>query len=113
MCRDHVPARCRAARNVLTEGETNMNTYAREIRGMLKKLGLVRSNSPWKGRFLAGVGLGALAGAAVAVLLTPTKGKEVRKIVRSKAKHLASSAEKKISAIKRPATNGAKEQLHA
>jgi hypothetical protein len=95
-------------------GENNMNTYAREVRGMLENLGLVRrSHSPWSAGFWAGAGFGVVAGAALAGLLTPNNGKEMRKIVGSKAKHLASSAEKKISAIKNTRVNGAREQLHA
>jgi gas vesicle protein len=84
--------------------------YAREIRGMLKNLGLVR-RSNGVGTFLVGAGVGAVAGAAVAILLTPTNGKQMRQLVGSRAKQIASTAEKKISSIK--SANGAKEQLHA
>src|SRR5260221_6364772 len=74
-----------------SEGEADMSTYIREIRGSLENLGLVRrTHSSWTGGFLVGTGFGVVAGAAVAALLTPTKGKEMRKLVRSKAKNLAS-----------------------
>src|SRR6478736_217412 len=66
------------------ERRRNMNTYVREIKGMLENMGLVRrSESSWVGGFFAGAGLGAVAGAAVAALLTPSNGKEMRKLVRS------------------------------
>jgi len=89
-----------------------MKSYAREIRKMLETLGLARKPRGWSGTFLAGVGVGAVA----AVLLTPSNGKEVRKIVRSKAKLVAGTAEKKIAAITAitsGAVNGARKQVHA
>lgn len=84
--------------------------YAREIRKMLKSLGLVRSESNGVSAFLVGAGVGAVAGAAVALLLTPTNGKEMRQLVGSRAKQIADTAEKKIAEIKSP--NGAKAELH-
>jgi hypothetical protein len=96
------------------KGEANMNSYIREIRGVLENLGVVRRpQASWMGGFLVGTGLGVLAGAAVAALLTPSDGKEMRKLVRSKAKKLAKTAEKQISAITSAAPNGIKEHLHA
>jgi hypothetical protein len=100
--------------NVQTEGAANMNTYAREIRTMLENWGLIRrSEASWMGGFLVGTGLGVVAGAAVAALLTPTDGKEMRKLVQANAKRLAGTAEKKIAALKSAHANGTREQLHA
>lgn len=91
-----------------------MNKYIREVKGVLENLGIVRrSEASWMGGFLVGTGIGVVAGAAVAALLTPTNGKEMRKLVRSNAKRLATKAEKQISAIKSARPNGVKQQLHA
>jgi len=91
-----------------------MNTYVRQIRGILESLGLVRqSGGSWTGGFLIGTGVGAVAGAAVAALLVPTNGKEMRKVVRSKAKRLARNAEKQITAIKSPSPNGVRDHARA
>jgi gas vesicle protein len=92
-----------------------MNSYAREIRKMLETLRLVRRpNGSWKATFLIGAGLGAIT----AVFLTPSSGKKMRKLVRSKARKAASGTEKKIAAPKSAATksansNGARKQAHA
>jgi hypothetical protein len=97
-----------------TNGGANMNTYSREIRGMLENLGVIRRpRATWTSGFMVGAGLGVIAGAAVAALLTPTDGKEMRILVRSKAKYIAGSAEKKIAAIKGAHANGTREQMHA
>ena len=91
-----------------------MNRYVGEIKGMLENMGLVRrSESSWIGGFFAGAGLGAVAGAAVAALLTPSDGKEMRKLVRSKAKRLAKGAEKQIAALRSVNANGARHEVHA
>jgi gas vesicle protein len=81
---------------------------------MLENMGLVRrSERSWMSGFFAGAGFGAVAGIAAAALLTPTDGKEMRKLVRSKAKRLAKGAEKQMAALKSVSTNGARDQVHA
>jgi len=81
---------------------------------MLENIGLVRrAKRSWMSGFFAGAGFGAVAGVAVAALLTPTDGKEMRELVRSKAKRFAKGAEKQIAALKSASTNGARDQVHA
>ncbi len=43
------------------------------------------------GKFVVGMVSGALVGTAVALLLAPNTGKETRKVIRSKAGHVAIS----------------------
>jgi gas vesicle protein len=89
-----------------------MNAYVREIRGMLENLGVVRRPPSWMGGFMTGIGFGVVAGAAVAALMTPSNGKEMRRLVRTKARQIANRAQKKASALKEDHVNGAREQLH-
>jgi hypothetical protein len=75
-----------------------MNDYIREIRAVLKRLGLTRrSDSAWIGGFAVGAGVGLISGATMAALLTPANGKEMRKLVGSKAKKIARTAEQEIA----------------
>jgi hypothetical protein len=85
-----------------------MNAYA-QVQRMLQRLGLVRrSTSSWIGGFITGTSLGAIAGAALAAFLTPTNGKEMRRLVGKKAKQLAVRAERTQS--EHPRDNGTREQ---
>jgi gas vesicle protein len=87
-----------------------MNSYFREIRTALENLGIVsRPRASWGSGFFVGAGLGVVAGVAAAAMLTPKTGKEVRKLVGSRAKTMAKSAEHRLAAMKTPRPNGASE----
>ena len=90
-----------------------MNPYVRETRKILESLGLVRRPaSSWLGVFWAGAGLGVVTGAAVgALFLTPAHRTELKKLVRSKVKSIAASADDKASEIATPGANGAAPEL--
>ena len=89
-----------------------MNTYVREIRGMLENLGVVRRPQSWMGGFLTGIGFGVVAGASVAALMAPYTGKEMRRLVRTKARQIANRAEKRITAHKAERVNGVRDDVH-
>ena len=90
-----------------------MNPYLRETRKILQSLGVLRR--PASSRvaiFLAGAGLGAVAGAALgAFLLTPTNRKQLQELVSSKADQIASTGKAKIAETTTPSANGAGEEV--
>ena len=67
-----------------------MNTYMEGVRDALTRAGLVRSStSTWMTGFAIGAGIGLVSGAAVALLLTPSNGREMRREIGWRAKRLA------------------------
>jgi gas vesicle protein len=77
-----------------------MNTYIDGMRDALSRVGLIRSSGP---SFLAGLAIGAgvglLAGAAVALLVTPANGAELRQQLGTGAKKLAAKTQGAISDV--------------
>jgi gas vesicle protein len=67
-----------------------MNTYMDGVRDTLARVGWRRrSSARWLGGFAVGAGVGLVSGAVVALLLTPTNGREMRREVGWRAKRLA------------------------
>jgi len=67
-----------------------MNSYMDDMRQVLARAGLVRnSSSDWIASFAIGAGVGLLAGATLALLITPSTGQEMRGQLGTKAKQLA------------------------
>jgi gas vesicle protein len=77
-----------------------MNTYIDGVRDALSRVGLIRSSGP---SFMAGLAIGAgvglLAGAAVALLVTPANGQEMREQLGTGAKKLAAKTQGAISDV--------------
>jgi gas vesicle protein len=67
-----------------------MNTYIEGMRDALTRIGWMRSSSSsWMTGFCVGAGVGLVSGAVVAILVTPTNGREMRRELGTRAKHLA------------------------
>jgi gas vesicle protein len=67
-----------------------MNSYIDGVRDALSRAGLVRSSGPsWMLGFAIGAGVGLVSGAVVALLVTPTNGREMRREIGWRAKKLA------------------------
>jgi gas vesicle protein len=67
-----------------------MNTYIEGVRDALTRAGWMRSSSSgWMTGFCVGAGVGLVSGAVVAMLVTPTNGREMRRELGSRAKELA------------------------
>jgi len=64
---------------------------------MLSSAGLIDTRSSWTTGFFVGAGLGVVAGAVAAALLTPASGEEMRSQLGSKAKDLADKTQKALS----------------
>jgi gas vesicle protein len=71
-----------------------MNTYLRDV---LISAGIVEARASWATGFFVGAGVGVLAGAVAAALLTPTSGTEMRSQLGTKAKEIKDRAQKAIS----------------
>jgi len=71
-----------------------MNSYLRDV---LSSAGLIETRSSWMTGFFMGAGIGVLAGAVAAALLTPTSGVEMRTQLGSKAKDLADKTQRALS----------------
>ena len=77
-----------------------MNTYIDGMRDALSRVGLIRSSGPSFFAGLAiGAGVGLLAGAAVALLVTPTSGAEMRQQLGTGAKRLAAKTQGAFSDV--------------
>jgi gas vesicle protein len=77
-----------------------MNTYMEGVRDALTRVGLVHSStSAWMTGFAIGAGIGLVSGAAVALLLTPTNGREMRREIGSRAKRLAEKTQGALSDV--------------
>jgi len=67
-----------------------MNTYIDGVRDTLARVGWRRrSSSRWISGFALGAGVGLVSGAVVALLVTPTNGREMRRELGWRAKRLA------------------------
>jgi len=66
-----------------------MNTYIEGVRDAFTRMGMRRSSSTWMTGFVVGAGVGLISGAAVALLVTPTNGREMRRELGWRAKRLA------------------------
>jgi gas vesicle protein len=94
-----------------------MNTYMEGVRDTLARVGFGRrSSSGWMTGFVVGAGVGLISGAAVALLVTPTNGREMRRELGWRAKRLAKQtqqiAERTQHAITN-ATQGVKGKLES
>jgi len=77
-----------------------MNTYMEGVRDALTRAGLLRnSTSAWMTGFAVGAGVGLVSGAAVALLLTPTTGPDMRREIGWRAKRLAERTQDAISDV--------------
>ena len=77
-----------------------MNTYMEGVRDALIRVGLVRSStSAWMTGFAIGAGIGLVSGATVALLLTPTNGREMRREIGWRAKRLAERTQGALSDV--------------
>jgi gas vesicle protein len=75
-----------------------MNTYIEGMRDAFSRFGLGRRSEPsWFFGFACGAGVGLLAGAAVALLMTPATGREMRQQLGTGAKRLAAKTQDAIS----------------
>ena len=63
------------------------------------------------GRFVTGLIVGSLTGAAVGLLFAPRSGRESRRVVRHKTGHYVGTLRERFGRCE--ATNGAKENAHA
>lgn len=67
-----------------------MNGYMKNVRHALEEAGIIRpSRASGLASFALGTGIGLLAGATVALLLTPHSGPEMRRQLGTKAKEMA------------------------
>ncbi|HEX9294745.1 MAG TPA: YtxH domain-containing protein [Polyangiaceae bacterium] len=77
-----------------------MNRYMEGVRDALSRAGLVQSStSTWLSGFAVGAGFGLIAGAAVAILVTPTNGREMRQELGWRAKKLAERTQGAIADV--------------
>ena len=77
-----------------------MNSYIDGMRDALSRVGLMRSSGPsWWAGFAIGTGVGLLAGAAVALIVTPTTGPEIRRQLGSGAKRFAEKTQDALSDV--------------
>ena len=75
-----------------------MNRYIEGVRDALSRTGIVHGSGPTFITGLAvGVGVGLVAGATVALLMTPTTGPEMRREIGGRAKNLARRTENVLS----------------
>jgi gas vesicle protein len=77
-----------------------MNRYLSDVRGALKRAGIIRSSGSWVTHFAIGAGVGLVAGAALAVLMTPQSGAETRRQIGRGAKDLAGRTSGLLGAAK-------------
>jgi gas vesicle protein len=71
-----------------------MNSYWREL---LIETGLIERRASWATGFLMGAGIGVVAGAVTAALLTPSTGVEMRSQLSSRAQDLKDRAQRALS----------------
>jgi gas vesicle protein len=77
-----------------------MNTYIDGVRDVLSRVGLGHSSGPsWWTGFAIGAGVGLLTGAAVALLVTPASGTEMRRQLGTGAKRFAAKTQDAISDV--------------
>lgn len=71
-----------------------MNSYLRDV---LTSVGVIETRGSWVTGFFVGAGVGVLAGAVAAALLTPSTGVEMRSQLGSKAKEIKDRAQKALA----------------
>jgi hypothetical protein len=77
-----------------------MNNYIDGMRDALSRVGLMRSSGPsWWAGFAIGAGVGLMAGAAIALIITPTTGEEMRKQLGTGAKRFAEKTQGAIADV--------------
>jgi gas vesicle protein len=87
--------------------------YMQGVRDTLSRRGLVRRSRPgFLTAFALGAGIGLIAGAAVAMLLTPSSGRDMRRELGYKAKKLAERTQTAVTNVKGKLA-GAKEDAKA
>jgi gas vesicle protein len=73
-------------------------------RDILGALGLESESSFWTAA-LAGFGVGCLVGAAVAIMVTPKTGRELRTNLRDKGRDLIGRAKEEANSLKNPTSS--------
>jgi len=78
-----------------------MMGYMQGVRDTLARTGLVRRSRPsYLAVFAFGAGIGLIAGAAVALLITPSTGRDMRRELGWRAKKLAERTQTAVSNVK-------------
>jgi gas vesicle protein len=78
-----------------------MTGYMQGVRDTLYRTHLIRRSRPGFLAFFAfGAGLGLIAGAAAAMLLTPSSGPDMRRELGSRAKKIGERAQSAVSNVK-------------
>ena len=78
-----------------------MMGYMQGVRDTLSRRGLIRRSRPsFFAGFAFGAGIGLIAGAAVAMLLTPSTGRDMRHELGWRAKRLAERTQTAVSSVK-------------
>ena len=87
--------------------------YKQGVRDTLTRYGLIRRSPPsFFAVFAFGAGIGLIAGAAAAVLMTPSTGRDMRRELGWRAKKLAERTQTAMSGVKGRLA-GAKEEAKA
>ena len=90
-----------------------MNTYMKEARRALTSAGLLQSStSGWFAGFAVGAGVGLVSGAIVALLVTPTNGREMRREIGWRAKQLAERTQGAIADARHTVKGKLESELH-
>ena len=77
-----------------------MKVHIDDVRGALERAGILRSSGPsWMAGFAIGAGVGLISGAVVALLVTPSNGREMRRELGWRAKKLAERTQGAISDV--------------
>ena len=75
--------------------------YKQGVRDTLRRYGLMRRSRPsFFAVFAFGTGIGVIAGAAAAVLMTPSTGRDVRRELGWRAKKMAERTQSAMSGVK-------------
>jgi len=77
-----------------------MKTYLEGVRDALSHIGGGRRSGSSFMSFVCGAGVGLMAGAAIAMLMTPTSGPEMRRELGTRAKKLADKTQGALSDAK-------------
>jgi gas vesicle protein len=91
-----------------------MNTYMEGVRDTLARVGWMRrSSSRWMTGFALGAGVGLISGAVVALLVTPTNGREMRRELGWRAKRLAKQTQELAARTQSAVSGGIKGKLQS
>ena len=75
-----------------------MKVHMDDMRDALVSAGILRRSGPsWMAGFVIGAGVGLVSGAVVALLVTPTNGREMRRQLGGQAKKLAERTQEAIN----------------